>query len=645
MTMKELRSWLLKHIVYAGIHEGMENMLQKRILFSNLIAIFLMSFIVVLAVVLMTVGFADVGFIYLAYIFLLFVVIVANHLHDTAGRFLFLFLSPIYLVLANFYTHQAFIATGTDPGILNVYLFKHYLPPLVVGGMILFDFKKEWLPLLVIQAWAILFLICFEYFQALLGLPIYDMPYQAMGYLLDRAFLGGSIIVLVGQLYFIIYINRSFEARVTEQKDDLLRQQRESLAKNNELEAQSSNLNAAVDETNFVLERALHGGDFSARIATENKYGAWKHLGASINQLFDSILNPFQQITIIMQSLSQGDFSSRLEQHGKGDLLLMSTNLNKALDDVSALFRVVIDEVLKLEQAFNTMTKQSEDIDVSVKEIDMATSEMSQGAQKQVNQVEEAFKIIENVMSFFQTMGKQAESIFETSTLGVDQSKQGLKLVGNVNETMRDILSRSAASTDAISTLTQSSDEIYRIVNIMKDIAAQTNLLALNAAIEAAQAGDAGRGFAVVAEEIRKLAEESKTSAKEIETLIDQVQHTTQTTASLIHEMNGSIEQGEKATNEVSLSLEKISDSYNDTLKISEGILDSSSKQAEEMQQVVNITEGVVVIAEETAAGTEEVAASVSQMATGMTRFLELIHEVSAVTNSLRDRMKDLKVA
>ena len=134
------------------------------------------------------------------------------------------------------------------------------------------------------------------------------------------------------------------------------------------------------------------------------------------------------------------------------------------------------------------------------------------------------------------------------------------EISGQVNRstaTAGDAVSRMQDARAVIDRLGIAAQEIGQVVQIISDIAAQTNLLALNATIEAARAGDAGKGFAVVAGEVKNLANQSASSAKDITRKIGTIQETTQSSVLAIDEVAGAIEQMQDITGSIAAAIEE----------------------------------------------------------------------------------------
>lgn len=410
------------------------------------------------------------------------------------------------------------------------------------------------------------------------------------------------------------------------------------------LVAMRDNLSKSIDDIKSVVKKAGEEGDLSARIDISDKEGVWEEIAHLMNNLLLSVYLPFNSISDIANRMAQGDLSLRITDETTGDIEKLSDDLNQGLENLKNLIEVISENAEGIKGSSVEMLTASEEMSINTGEIATAIGQMSTGAQNQVKQVDESSGLVEKIMKSSSDMEDQAKSIYDAAQMGEERSDVGLQRIKKVNYSMRDIAAFSEDTTKSFKVLAERSKEISRVLGVISDIASQTNLLALNAAIEAAQAGDAGRGFAVVAEEIRKLAEDSRRSAKEIERLVNDVQQDTTDAARVLEVMNESVRAGGEASEGASDAFKEIATSASQTRQLSESIVTATGDQIQDIKNVVGLTESVVVIAEQTAAGTEEVASSAFELSSGMTNYKEKSQQLSDIATGLKEAVSQFKL-
>ncbi|MEP3389056.1 MAG: methyl-accepting chemotaxis protein [Reichenbachiella sp.] len=405
------------------------------------------------------------------------------------------------------------------------------------------------------------------------------------------------------------------------------------------------NLTKVINDTQEVVQKAGRDGILNSRIDLTEKSGAWKELSGAINNLLSSISMPILSVNEIVNAMAEGDLTKTMRKDLNGDFKMLADNLNKALNNLNGFLNQIANDADSMNSSSRLMQVSSDEMASSTSEIAIAIGQMSSGAQTQVGKVDESSQLIEGILTSSNEMGQRADRINKAAKTGVDNSEQGMKMVEKVVVNMNEIATFSDKTNASINVLTERSNQITTMLAVISDIAAQTNLLALNAAIEAAQAGDAGRGFAVVAEEIRKLAESSRSSAKEIELLVTGVQSDTKEAAKVIEIMHKSVVEGNSTSTQVLDSFRKITEASHNTLEFSEEILNAAKIQISDINNVVSITEGIVVIAEQTASGTEEVAASASELSAGMENYNNRTVELSNIAKRLNEGLGKFSLA
>jgi len=340
-------------------------------------------------------------------------------------------------------------------------------------------------------------------------------------------------------------------------------------------------------------------------------------------------------VITVIRAMAKGDLTQRVQNDSD-----VADEVNSALDNLNEVLNSINNGAEVVSTSSGNLLKRSEGIKNSSNEVASAISQMAKGAQDQALRTDESSKLVDGVMKSSQEMQSKADFINKTAQDGQRRSEEGLKIIKNLVENMTGIDSSAMKTSESIAILTERAEEIGRTLNVITDIASQTNLLALNAAIEAARAGDAGRGFAVVAEEIRKLAEDSRKSAVDIEKIISDVQKDTVSAGKAIESMQTSVKEGGSATKDAENIFVEIAGSSDTTFQHSKEILSASNGQREAIEAVVKNIEQIVVVAEETAAGTQQVASSSQELNAGMVEVTDASNQLSKIAEDLKSGIK-----
>lgn len=201
------------------------------------------------------------------------------------------------------------------------------------------------------------------------------------------------------------------------------------------------------------------------------------------------------------------------------------------------------------------------------------------------------FNCVEKLKSLSFTMKQNSKEIVDTVSQTLKNSDADLKPVQANIEKMIVLKQRIQIIAELILELSEYIQQIGSIIGLVEDIAEQTNMLALNAAVEAARAGEHGKGFAVVAGEIRKLADESKQATNKIGSLINDIQHTTNSTVMATEEGSKEIETGVKLAGKIEENFTILNNALTSMLKFIENISFNSENQEKLSADVIKTLE------------------------------------------------------
>ncbi len=277
-------------------------------------------------------------------------------------------------------------------------------------------------------------------------------------------------------------------------------------------------------------------------------------------QSMQAMLGYLREMAGVASAMATGDLRGQIDPRSEDDLFSRAfrdtlENLREMIGRVKEAASAVAGSANEISGSSGQITRGAESQSASADETLSTMVEIAAQIDSVAKSSQALAVNVDQTSSSIQEMGASIEEVAKNSTnllTSVDETSSTIEemaaSIQSIEAKVRvvDDVSREAAGIadtrgEELSTMIAgigvAGQDIGKIVGIIEDIADQTNLLALNAAIEAAHAGDAGRGFAVVAEEVKRLAERSVTSTREIAHVVENVQKNTNDAIELTREV------------------------------------------------------------------------------------------------------------
>lgn len=320
-----------------------------------------------------------------------------------------------------------------------------------------------------------------------------------------------------------------------------------------------------------------------------------------------------------MEGVSAGDLTIRTSYKSNNELGSIVTSFNSMLDNLQQLIgevKITTQEVISSTDGMLQDTKRASHIS---REVVQTISEVDKKIEVQVTSIQESSSSMEEIATGVQTVAESSATVTEVAVTTTEQVNSGSEVIKQSILQMNSIHEVVEETSKVIERLVTRTQQIDKALDAITNIAEQTNLLALNASIEAARAGENGKGFAVVATEVGNLAEQSKTSAYEINHLIQAIQQDTKDTVAAMQKGQQKASEGKETANKADQAFSSIMSAIN--------------KITSQIQEVSAATE-------EMSAGTEEVNASMSSVSETAT---QVAKETTQTVQSIQSQAASIK--
>lgn len=288
----------------------------------------------------------------------------------------------------------------------------------------------------------------------------------------------------------------------------------------------------------------------------------------------------------------------------------------------------------------DSLSKSASDTMNNMKDTDRAVDEMANGATMLAQETQSASENVIEIGNMIDKVNDNTEELAKDADNMKELGENAENILRQLIAGQKEMVTHIGVVNDKTHEANKAAGKISEVVNLITEIASQTNLLSLNASIEAARAGEAGRGFAVVAENIKQLAEQTTSSAADIQDIIHDLEQKsgetvekTEAVNNIVNKQSEDMKQTADILNQVITGITGLIDKI-DSIAVSVANMDRSK------ENVVDVIGNLSSVSQENAASTEETSASTTMAMETAKKIADEAVKLKDIAQELEDRMK-----